>query len=127
MMRLSRVFLLTIAIAGLPAACSKQKATEAVAPATVDQPALVAVPATVPPAPNVPTLLEQAETLRRQAAESGHEWSNHGPTIAAAREALDAGDAAEAGRLASLAVLIGEQSLLQAETEAERWRDAVPE
>ena len=125
MTRLMRVFLLAIAMSGMLVACSKQDATEAFAPATVEQP--VADPDTGLPEPDVPALLKQAETLRLQAAELGHEWSNHGPTISAAREALAGGDTGEANRLASLAVLMGEQSVLQAKTEAERWREALPE
>lgn len=127
MTRLLRVCLLAIACGSPLAACSKQDVTGPDAPGSVDKAAPAAVPVIAPPAQDVPALLEQAETLRQQAAKLGHEWSNHGPTILAAREALAGGDTGEASRLASLAVLMGEQSVLQAKTEAERWREALPE
>jgi hypothetical protein len=114
MTNLLRCCLIAIACAGLLMACSKQGAIDTAAPAA-DSPAL-----------DTPALLEQAEALRQQAADLGHEWGNHGATISAAREALDAGNSEDAARLASLAVLMGEQSLQQATTEAGRWRDAVP-
>lgn len=122
MTNLLRCCLLASACTGLLMACSEQGA----APATADKPATVAAPAADSPAVDVPALLEQAEALRLQAADLDHEWSNHDATISAAREALDAGNSEDAARLASLAVLMGEQSLQQATTEAGRWRDAVP-
>ena len=122
MTNLLRCCLLVSACTGLLMACSEQGA----APATADKPAAVIAPAADNPVLDVPALLEQAEALRQQAADLGHEWSNHDATISAAREALDAGDLEDAARLASLAVLMGEQSLQQATTEAGRWRDAVP-
>jgi len=122
MTNLLRCCLLASACTGLLMACSEQGA----APATADKPAAVVAPAADNPALDVPALLEQAEALRLQAAGLDHEWSNHDATISAAREALDAGNSEDAARLASLAVLMGEQSLQQATTEAGRWRDAVP-
>jgi len=126
MTNLLRCCLLASACAGLLMGCSKQGAVDTAAPATADKPAAVVAPAADNPALDVPALLEQAEALRLQAADLDHEWSNHDATISAAREALDAGNSEDAARLASLAVLMGEQSLQQATTEAGRWRDAVP-
>jgi hypothetical protein len=132
MTSLLRFCLLAIACTGLLMACSKQGAIDTAAPSPADESAPVAAPAAELPAAGVPAtdlpaLLEQAEALRQQAADLGHEWSNHAATISAAREALEAGNSADAARLASLAVLMGEQSVLQARTEAGRWRDAVPQ
>ena len=131
MTSLLRFCLLAITATGLLMACSKQDAIETATPSPADEPAPVAaaaagLPAAGVPATDLPALLEQAEALRQQAADLDHEWSNHDATISAAREALDAGNSEDAARLASLAVLMGEQSLQQATTEAGRWRDAVP-
>ena len=122
MTSLLRIFVLTIACSGLLLACSKQGANDNAAPSAEYESA----PAAGVPATDLPALLEQAEALRQQAADLEYEWSNHAATISAAREALDAGNAQDAARLTSLAVLMGEQSVLQARTEAGRWRDAVP-
>ena len=131
MTSLLRFCLLAIAATGLLTACSKQGAIDAAAPSPAEEAVPVAVPAENTPAAelaavDVPTLLEQAEALRQQAADLEHEWNNHAATISAAREALDAGNSEDAARLASLAVLMGEQSVLQARTEAGRWHHAVP-
>ena len=111
MTRLLRVCLLAIACGGPLAACSKQDVTGPDAPGSVDKAAPAAVPVIAPPA---------------QVMSAGQIEAD-GPTILAAREALAGGDTGEANRLASLAVLMGEQSVLQAKTEAERWREALPE
>jgi len=131
MTSLLRFCLLAITATGLLIACSKQGAIDTAAPSPGEESAPVAVPAeNTPvadlPAVDVPTLLEQAEALRQQAADLEHEWNSHAATISAAREALDAGNSEDAARLASLAVLMGEQSVLQARTEAGRWHHAVP-
>jgi len=126
MTSLLRFCLPAVACAGLLIACSKQGAIDTAALSPADESAPVAVPAADMPA-DLPALLEQAEALRQQAADLGHEWSNHAATITAAREALDAGNSGDAARLAPLAVLMGEQSVLQARTEAGRWRAAVPQ
>jgi hypothetical protein len=127
MTSLLRFCLLAIACTGLLMACSKQGAIDSAAPSTADESAPVAISAADMPAVDVPALLDKAKALRQQAADLDHEWSNHAATISAAREALEAGNSADAARLASLAVLMGEQSVLQARTEAGRWRDAVPQ
>lgn len=122
-----RFCLLAVACSGLLIACSKPDAIDTAAPSPADDSAPAVIPAADMPAADVLTLLQRAEALRRQAADMGHEWSNHAPTISAAREALEAGNSEDATGLADLAVLMGEQSVLQANTEAGRWRDAVPQ
>jgi hypothetical protein len=80
----------------------------------------------VPPAEEVADLIGRAESARQEAAARSAEWLGTRALIEQAREAAAEGALQTAGALASEALQQSELALLQAEREAEAWRERVP-
>jgi hypothetical protein len=69
--------------------------------------------------------LQEAEAQHAAALAREHGWSVTEPLMEEAREALARGDVAAAGELAERALLMAQQSVLQAEREAGDWQGRV--
>jgi hypothetical protein len=71
-------------------------------------------------------LIDEAEAARQQAAKAEFEWRWTKQYIKQAQEALAAGDAKKAAKLASRAKREGELAVEQAKTAARVWELALP-
>ncbi len=82
--------------------------------------ALLAEPATTP------SLIDQAEAARKEAAALKYEWRDTGTIITAAKDALAKGQKEESDRLASIALQQGRSAVAQAKYMEKNWKRMIP-
>lgn len=73
-----------------------------------------------------PSLIEQAESARKEAAALGFEWRDTAKLIHSAKEALDKGQKEESDKLASQALLQARAATAQGKNTAKNWKIMIP-
>jgi hypothetical protein len=76
--------------------------------------------------PAAKELIDQAEAKRKEAAAIGYEWRETASFLKSAREALESGQEAEAGKFAGQALQEAELALAQGKYMQQNWESLIP-